>query len=192
MEEIKQCSKRDALRGGRYVMALDLSAHLSGTESFRRIPAGQPIFAIDEPGSTMFVVRSGSVEIRIGDLVYENVGPGGIIGEMALLDPDIRVRSATAVARTDCEIAEIGPDRLLEIIGQAPDIGLKLCQVVVRRLRATTFLTHHDALTHLPNRHRFHELCRAALARAGQAPVGVMLARIDHFARLNESFGNAA
>jgi len=102
------------------------------------------------------------------------------------------VRSATAVAKTDCEVSEIGQARLLEIIGQFPEIGLQLCQVVVRRLRATTFLTHHDALTHLPNRHRFHELCRAALSRAGEKPVGLMLVGIDHFARLNESFGNAA
>lgn len=141
----------------------------------------------------MFVVRSGSVAIRIGDLVYETVGAGGVIGEMALLDEDARVRSATAVATTDCEIVEIGQARLLEIIAQAPELGLKLCQVVVRRLRATTFLTHHDALTQLPNRHRFHELCRAALARAEQhaTQVGLMLVGIDHFARLNESFGNA-
>ncbi len=173
-------------------MALDLSRFFDGSEATRRIAAGQPIFAIDEPGTSMFVVRSGSVEIRIGDLVYETVGRGGIIGEMALLDPDIRVRSATAIASSDCEIAEIGQARLLEIMGEHPDIGLKLCQVVVRRLRATTFLTHHDALTHLPNRHRFHELCRAALSRAGDKPVGLMLVGIDYFARLNESFGNAA
>ncbi|HTL25307.1 MAG TPA: diguanylate cyclase [Burkholderiales bacterium] len=171
---------------------LDLSGFLNGSESFRKISAGQPIFAVDEPGHSMFVVRSGTVEIRIGDLVYESVGPGGIIGEMALLDEDVRVRSATAVARTDCEIAEIVQARLLEIIRERPEIGLRLCQIVVRRLRATTFLTHHDPLTHLPNRHRFHELCRATLSRANGAPVGLMLVRIDHFARLNESFGNAA
>jgi diguanylate cyclase (GGDEF)-like protein len=171
---------------------LDLSEFLNEAESSRRIAAGQPLFAIDEPASSMFIVRSGAVEIRIGRLVYESVGPGGIIGEMALLDPDVRVRSATAIARTDCEIAEISRGRLLEIIAGRPEIGLDLCQIVVRRLRATTFLTHHDSLTHLPNRHRFHELCRAALSRSGQAPVGLMLVGIDHFARLNESFGNAA
>ena len=174
-------------------MPLDLSAFLNGHEPLRRVAAGQPVFAIDDPGSSMFVVRSGSVAIRIGDLVYETVGAGGVVGEMALLDEDARVRSATAVAATDCEVVEIGQARLLEIIGQAPELGLKLCQVVVRRLRATTFLTHHDALTQLPNRHRFQELCRAALGRAEQqgTQVGLMLVGIDHFARLNESFGNA-
>ena len=174
-------------------MPLDLSAFLNGHEPLRRVAAGQPVFAIDDPGSSMFVVRSGSVAIRIGDLVYETVGAGGVVGEMALLDEDARVRSATAVAATDCEVVEIGQARLLEIIRQAPELGLKLCQVVVRRLRATTFLTHHDALTQLPNRQRFQELCRAALGRAEQqgTQVGLMLVGIDHFARLNESFGNA-
>jgi diguanylate cyclase (GGDEF)-like protein len=174
-------------------MPLDLSAFLNGHEPLRRVAAGQPVFAIDDPGSSMFVVRSGSVAIRIGDLVYETVGKGGVIGEMALLDEDARVRSATAVATTDCEIVEVEQARLLEIIRQAPELGLKLCQVVVRRLRATTFLTHHDPLTQLPNRHRFHELCRAALGRAEQrgTRVGLLLVAIDHFARLNESFGNA-
>ena len=173
-------------------MAPDFSELLAGTGPFRRIAAGQAIFAIDDPGSSMFVVRSGSVEIRIGGLIYETVGPGGVIGEMALLDDDIRVRSASAFARTDCEIAEITHARLLEIISRFPELGLKLCQVVVRRLRATTFLTYHDPLTHLPNRNRFYELCREALGRAGQAPIALMLVGIDHFARLNESFGNAA
>jgi hypothetical protein len=170
---------------------VDLSALVKDSDALRVVRAGEPVFAIDDPGSSMFVVRSGSIEIRIGDLVYETVGAGGIIGEMALLDPEIRVRSATAVAKTDCVIAEIGRARLLELIGAHPQIGLELCQLIVRRLRATTFLTHHDALTHLPNRHRFHELCRAALSRAGAKPVGLMLVGIDYFARLNESFGNA-
>ena len=97
------------------------------------------------------MVRSGRVEIRIGDLVYETVGAGGIVGEMALLDDDLRVRSATAIAATDSEIVEVGQEMLLEFIGRFPELGLKLCQIVVRRLRATTFLTHHDAVTLLPN-----------------------------------------
>src|SRR6185503_12484635 len=112
-------------------MPLDLSAFLNGHEPLRRVAAGQPVFAIDDPGSSMFVVRSGSIEIRIGDLVYETVGAGGIIGEMALLDPEIRVRSATAVAKTDCVIAEIGRARLLELISAHPQIALELCQIIV-------------------------------------------------------------
>jgi diguanylate cyclase (GGDEF)-like protein len=155
---------------------------------------GSRFSPIDDPGNSMFVVRSGSVAIRIGDLVYETVGAGGIIGEMALLDEDARVRSATAVAATDCEI-----------VGDRASAG---CWRSSARRRSWVsscarswfagcarpqFLTHHDALTQLPNRHRFQELCRAALGRAQQhgTQVGLMLVGIDHFARLNESFGNA-
>ena len=44
----------------------------------------------------MFIVRTGSVELRIGETVLETVEQGGIFGELALVDP--APRSATAVA----------------------------------------------------------------------------------------------
>lgn len=175
-------------------MALDFSTILTAADSIRTVPAGRTIFAIGEPGNTMYVLRSGSAQIQVGDLVYETVGANGVVGEMALLDEDIRVRSATAVALTDCEVVEIGRTRLLEIVREHPVLGLALCEIVVRRLRATTFLTHHDPVTRLPNRYRFQELCRTALVRGQRrgAPVGLMMIDIDHFGSINESLGSAA
>ena len=175
-------------------MALDFSTILTAADSIRTVPAGRTIFAIGEPGNTMYVLRSGSAQIQVGDLVYETVGANGVVGEMALLDEDIHVRSATALALTDCEVVEIGRTRLLEIVREQPVLGLALCEIVVRRLRATTFLTHHDPVTRLPNRYRFQELCRTALVRGQRrgAPVGLMMIDIDHFGSINESMGSAA
>jgi diguanylate cyclase (GGDEF)-like protein len=175
-------------------MALDFSTILTTADSIRTIPAGRTIFAIGEPGNTMYVLRSGSAQIQVGDLVYETVGANGVVGEMALLDEDVHVRSATAVALTDCSVVEIGRVRLLEIVREQPELGLALSQIVVRRLRATTFLTHHDPVTRLPNRYRFRELCRTALARGQRrgAPVGLLMIDIDHFGSINESLGVAA
>lgn len=175
-------------------MTLDFSTILTAADSIRTVPAGRTIFAIGEPGNTMYVLRSGSVQIQVGDLVYETVGANGVVGEMALLDEDIHVRSATAVALTDCEAVEIGRTRLLEIVREHPVLGLALCEIVVRRLRATTFLTHHDPVTRLPNRYRFQELCRTALVRGQRrgAPVALMMIDIDHFGSINESLGSAA
>ena len=175
-------------------MTFDFSTILSAADTIQTVPAGEAIFAIGEPGKSMFVLRSGSAQIRVGDLVYETVGTSGILGEMALLDADVHWRSATATALTDCEVAEIGRARLLEIVRERPELGLALAEIVVRRLRATTFLTHHDPLTRLPNRYRFQELCRTAVARGQRrgTPVGLLLIDIDHFGSVNESLGNAA
>ena len=45
----------------------------------------------------MFSVLEGSVELSRNGAVIEDVGPGGILGEMALIDA--APRSATATAR---------------------------------------------------------------------------------------------
>lgn len=175
-------------------MAADFSTILTNADPVRRVAAGQPIFTIGEPGKSLYVLRAGKAQIQVGDLVYETVNANGIVGEMALLDENVHVRSATALAVTDCEVVEIGRGRLLEIVGKFPALGLALCEIVVRRLRATTFLTHHDPITRLPNRYRFQDLCRAALARWAPrgAPVALLMIDIDHFGSVNESLGNEA
>ena len=180
--------------GHQSTVGLDFSTILTGADPIQTVSAGRTIFAIGEPGNTMYVLRSGSAQIRVGDLVFETVGENGVVGEMALLDADMHVRSATATALTDCEIVEIDRTRLLEIVREQPAFGLALCEIVVRRLRATTFLTHHDPVTRLPNRYRFQELCRTALVRAQRraAPVSLLMIDIDHFASVNEALGSAA
>jgi CRP/FNR family transcriptional regulator, cyclic AMP receptor protein len=45
------------------------------------------------------------MEILLGDFVLETVGPGALIGEMALIDES--PRTASAVAKTSCRLAEI-------------------------------------------------------------------------------------
>ena len=53
----------------------------------------------------MYVVLSGRVAISIKSKVVEWVGPGGVFGEMALVDQS--PRAATATAETDCDLLSI-------------------------------------------------------------------------------------
>jgi len=103
------------------------------------------------------------------------------------------VRSATVVAASDCEVVEIGREQLLALVHDQPHLTLEFCKVMIRRLRKTTVLTYHDSITGLPNRFRFQELCRAALARARRqnAILGVLFVDVDHFQSINESLGFA-
>ena len=51
----------------------------------------------------MFAVVEGEVELTHDDRVVEKVGPGGILGEMALIDTGPRSATATAtVASRSC------------------------------------------------------------------------------------------
>ncbi|MGH8676327.1 MAG: EAL domain-containing protein [Burkholderiales bacterium] len=159
----------------------------------KALAAGHVLFEMGDPASTMYVVKSGELRIQIGDLVFETVVEGGIVGEMALLDDETHIRSATVVAASDCEVVEVGRDELLRLVHAQPDVTLEFCKVMIRRLRKTTVLTYHDSITGLPNRFRFQELCRTALVRAKRqnASVGVLFVDVDHFQTINESLGFA-
>ena len=169
---------------------LPMLADLAAPKS---IPAGNVLFEMGDPGATMFIVKSGELRIQVGDLVFETVVEGGIVGEMALLDDENQVRSATVVASRDSEAVEIDRDMLMKLLHEQPDMTLEFCQVMIRRLRKTTFLTYHDSITGLPNRFRFQELCRTALLRAERrgASVGLLFVDLDHFQTINESLGFA-
>lgn len=93
-------------------MQNDFSALLTARDvpEFRK--AGEIIFEAGDPGRVMYVVKSGPAQIRIGDMVLDVVEPGEVMGEIALLDDD--VRSASAVAATDCEIVAVDKARFLE------------------------------------------------------------------------------
>lgn len=159
----------------------------------KSLPAGHVLFEMGDSGATMFVVKSGELRIQVGDLVFETVVEGGIVGEMALIDDENQIRSATVVASKGSEVVEIDRDMIMKLLHEQPDLTLEFCKVMIRRLRKTTFLTYHDSITGLPNRFRFQELCRTALLRAERrgTPVGLLFVDLDHFQTINESLGFA-
>jgi CRP-like cAMP-binding protein len=70
------------------------------------VEAGEALFTEHEPGDAMYAVIEGHVEVTLGGHVVQQVGPGGILGEMALIDASPRAATATAtvtsrVARVD-------------------------------------------------------------------------------------------
>ena len=173
-------------------MLFDFLALISSTEVSETRRAGEIIFAMGETGRVMYVMRAGQAQIRIGDMVLDTVGKGNIIGEMALLDDD--VRSASAFALSDCEMVPIDKRRLLDLVRQEPLVAIEMTKVLVHRLRAMNFLAHHDSLTRLPNRVLFQEKCRVAILRARRraTTLGVLFIDLDHFKTINDSLGYAA
>jgi CRP-like cAMP-binding protein len=109
---------------------LELLQHEGNVETFA---AGQPIFREGETGDSMFAVVEGTVELRHGGRVLEAVEPGGVFGEMALIDH--APRSASAIARTDCKVARISERRFLHLVQQTPFFALRMMQVLTARLR---------------------------------------------------------
>lgn len=111
-------------------MSVNIFKNESDVVSFS---AGQQIFGIGEPGEEMFAVKSGEVEIRIGDHIMETISAGGIFGEMALVDK--APRSATATAISDCELVRIDEHRFQTVVKYNPLFALQVLKVSVERLR---------------------------------------------------------
>ncbi len=98
-----------------------------------RLDPGQVIFEAGDRGSELFIVRTGSVDLKIGDTVLETVGQGGIFGELALVDP--APRSATALAGPDCPLVLLDANAFNNLVRKVPSLALEVMKVMARRLR---------------------------------------------------------
>lgn len=107
---------------------LAISGQTSG--SFK---AGETIFSAGDEGTAMYVVKSGTVEIRVSGKAFDSVKPGGVFGEMALIDR--APRSADAVAGTDCEVVEVDEKLFGFLVSEAPFFALEVMRVMADRLR---------------------------------------------------------
>jgi CRP/FNR family cyclic AMP-dependent transcriptional regulator len=94
---------------------------------------GQVIFRAGDAGREMFIVRTGNVELRIGETLLETVEQGGIFGELALVDP--APRSATAVAGPDCTLVLVDVNAFNDLVKRVPGLALEVMRVMARRLR---------------------------------------------------------
>jgi CRP/FNR family transcriptional regulator, cyclic AMP receptor protein len=104
----------------------------------REYKAGEVIFREGDPATELFIIKSGSVEIRLGNRLLDTLPERSIFGEMALIDPGSR--SATAVAVTDAAIVPVSEKQFLFLVSRTPYFALNVMRVLVRRLRTSNLL----------------------------------------------------
>jgi len=116
----------------------------TGFEDFMaRVPAGTVVFKEGEVGTEMYVIQSGTVEIykktsRGDDKFLSTLEKGDFFGEMSILE-DVS-RSATARAKTDCELLKINQSTFDEMLRHNSEIAVRMLRKLSRRLRETTKL----------------------------------------------------
>ena len=102
----------------------------------RFFKAGTIIFHQGDAASEMFVIKTGTVRIQLGNRTLSELPADSIFGEMALIDNE--PRSATAIAITDVELVPVTEKQFLFMVGQTPYFALKVMRVLAQRLRATS------------------------------------------------------
>ena len=85
------------------------------------------------------MLLEGEIEIFLGDFMLETAEPGMLIGEMALIDDG--PRTANAVARTVCRLAEIDRRRFYFLVQQHPDRATYVMKTLADRLRDMNAVT---------------------------------------------------
>jgi CRP/FNR family transcriptional regulator, cyclic AMP receptor protein len=96
--------------------------------------AGSEIMREGEPRSHMYYLHKGKAAVLAKGHEVEEVRDGGIFGEMAIIDHG--PRSASVVARTDCEVVVVDERLFLLLVRQAPFFAIDVMRSLVRRLRA--------------------------------------------------------
>ncbi len=116
----------------------DLAA-LSGAGAYVEQYPGTHLFKEGEDSTAAYVVRSGDVELfrnrTKGRLVLGRVGPGAVIGDIALLRGQPYISSARAV--TPVEAFRLDRTKLLPILFQHPRIAMRWLVAGLDQLEAT-------------------------------------------------------
>jgi len=127
-------------------------AALQARLTTRTVAAGDPVFWFGDRGDTMYVVESGRVEVTApdaegGHVVLDTLGPGGVFGELSLLDGG--PRSATIRAITECQLLALTREAFHAFLRDRPDAALDILQIMGTRQRVSTMV-----IRGLPNPNR--------------------------------------
>lgn len=95
--------------------------------------AGKVIMSAGAVGALMYVVLEGRVAISVGNSVVERVGPGGMFGELALVDR--AARAATATADSECMLLAINRNDFINLVKSRPVFGASLLKSTALRMQ---------------------------------------------------------
>ncbi len=102
-----------------------------------RFPQGHVLFQEGDAADAAYIIESGTIIISTGSgddrQQLSELGPGEILGEMALIDA--KTRTATATCASDCTLRIIHRDALVQRIEAADPIIRHLLQLTLQRYR---------------------------------------------------------
>lgn len=123
------------LSGVPLVGALPAAARERVEEASRlvEVPAGRSLVEEGDPPGSAFVVQRGRLEVLVGGRSVREVGPGEVLGELALLTGESR--SATVRARRDSTVLELPRAAVEEVLATDATASRFLLGQVAERLR---------------------------------------------------------
>jgi len=121
--------------------------------SYESVTSGKVIIEEGEQGDKLYIILSGEIDIIKKTLQNEkytvttlNAEMGGInVGELALIDND--KRSASVIAKSDCECLVINRKDFIKFGDENPKIGLAITRAIAGQLSSRLRKTNSDVIT---------------------------------------------
>jgi uncharacterized membrane protein len=120
------------------VLDADDRKDLASVINYSKISEGDTLFHAGEPGDSLYVVRTGEVELFVKDTAGQRIvltiaKQGDLFGELALLDAGSR--TATALALAETELLEMDRDGLMLLFKKNPDTALHMLAAMGTMIR---------------------------------------------------------
>ena len=106
-------------------------------EDARTFGQGETVFKAGDAGNEMFVIIEGAAEVLAGDRWVATLGPGDIVGEMALIDDD-HLRTANVRAISTLKVAPVDRRQFAFLLRNHPSFGFEVMKTMADRLRRMT------------------------------------------------------
>jgi CRP-like cAMP-binding protein len=118
----------------------DIAAALFAAARPHRLKADQTLFVAGDPGDGCYRLEQGLLKVSVmspsgGERILAILGPGALVGELAIIDE--RPRSASVTAARDSELSFISRAAFEAIARDNPDVYRHIVSLLVRRLRDT-------------------------------------------------------
>jgi CRP-like cAMP-binding protein len=98
------------------------------------LPAGAPLFRKGDPGDSLYLIVEGQLRVHDGELVFNQLGQGDVVGELAVLDAAPRSASVTAIA--DTRLLRLGQADLYALMAHRVEVARGVIHILCGHLRA--------------------------------------------------------
>jgi len=133
----------------------DALVRVAGESRVRKFRRGQIVFNAGDPGDSLVIVVSGRITVKVrsadgGELILAIVGPGGVLGELGVIDGG--PRSADAETLDETELLFVPRQALVDLQREFPQVTSSMLTVVASGFRRLTDATADLVFLDLPRR----------------------------------------
>jgi CRP-like cAMP-binding protein len=158
--------------------------------TFEKFGPGAVVFKQGEPGDRMYVIKSGVLEVitqpvdNTPAVTVAFLGVGEVVGELALLTGS--PRSATIRCPENAELFRLDKAVFDDLMGSLPGMARSMCEVIARRLEATTLKSRRAETKQLSGNLEFFDLATVIQTLIGSHQTGSLVVSSPKHERVSE------